>query len=296
MRQGQDRDIATLFLHIPKTAGVSLNQHIAEAFAARAIHPYNVYGHRGNMRQFQFDSNEAYAYYPGHYLLQHFRASTSRISTTITMLRDPVERFLSLFYFLQAHPIIYKDHPEIDVQKLSIEAYVANDRLVDMTDNTDPQAFHLIGNIDWEDRTPPDGLSTRIWPGDLDTCLERSRQTLDGIEVVGLTERFADSIQLLCYTYGWSPPREIVHENATKRPASLKIDQDLRKQIVAYSPLDIALYAYGTALFERRYRAMLRDLHARYGNGAAPVGEGSPREAVWVWLVRHAAAVRRGSA
>ena len=289
-------DTATLFLHIPKTAGVSLNEHIAQAFTALPIHPYNVYGHRGNFRQTTFDPTVAYAYYPGHYLLEHFKGLIQRNYTTITMLRDPVERFISLFYFLQAYPVIYKDFPWIDLQGMSLQAYIENERLVDATDNTDPQAFHLIGNIDWEEEAPPDGLSTRIWPGDLTTSLERGRQTLDEIEVVGLTERFTESLQLLYYVYGWQPPREIVHLNVTKRPSDLHIDVALRERISAYSPLDTALYSYASTLFEGRYRAMLLDLHARYGESASPVDADTPTETVWGWIERHAATIRRGTA
>jgi len=57
-----------------------------------------------------------------------------------------------------------------------------------------------------------------------EALLARAKMRLAGFEFVGIVECFEESVQRLCVTFGWSPPRRLPRLN-TSRPETLAVQQ-----------------------------------------------------------------------
>src|SRR5688572_13477555 len=82
------------FLHIPKTAGTSLAVLLEHHFDKNDIFPYYL------TREWPGVSREVFRdsrYFRGHFYYDLLTKLLEKPPVTITMLRDPVERFISQF-------------------------------------------------------------------------------------------------------------------------------------------------------------------------------------------------------
>ena len=97
-----DEDNQLVFIHIPKTAGTSLRYMIEPHFGVSEICPlYN----RGELEGVNSQYIERFPYIRGHIPYELMEKMLTRKRTWITMLRDPVERYISQFLFQQAKPV-----------------------------------------------------------------------------------------------------------------------------------------------------------------------------------------------
>src|SRR5262249_32600052 len=104
-------------------------------------------------------------------------------ATYITVLRDPVERALSAYYYMRT----YKLHPfswKLRKEKWSLEEYV--------------------------ERTPRDNVQCKIMAGadyhgpSTQEIFETAKQHMNRyFSVVGLSERFEESLALMKLRFGW---------------------------------------------------------------------------------------------
>jgi len=87
-----------------------------------------------------------------------------------------------------------------------------------------------------------------------ESLLARAKTRLAGFEFVGIAERFEESVQLLCATFGWSPPRRLPRLN-TSRPDALTVQQlppKIRDEIEELTRLDAELFRFGEQSFEQQ--------------------------------------------
>lgn len=84
-------------------------------------------------------------------------------------------------------------------------------------------------------------------------ALEIAKQNLQAhFSLVGLTERFDETLILLKQAFGWKTPF-YVKENVTKnRQSKDSISQESIEVIQHYNQLDIQLYQYAQQLFEQQ--------------------------------------------
>ena len=84
--------------------------------------------------------------------------------------------------------------------------------------------------------------------------LETAKQRLSEFAFFGLTERFEESMMLLCYTFGWKPLPTIPRENIGQQ--NLKIEElqgDVLEEIKKCTEIDSQLYQYAQNLFDKRF-------------------------------------------
>ncbi|QFT61374.1 sulfotransferase family 2 domain-containing protein [Roseivivax sp. THAF30] len=86
-----------VFLHIPKTAGQAVHQAIAQAVGAPAISPVRVHSQAGRGRA-QFPPG--YRVYSGHIDWESLEMLGPG-TRTFTVLRDPLERIASFYFYLR---------------------------------------------------------------------------------------------------------------------------------------------------------------------------------------------------
>lgn len=142
-----------------------------------------------------------------------------------TMLRDPVERVISHYYWLRARNERFQKSLREAVEDGTIE------------DNLQTRVISAV--------TPPFGEMPQQA---LDLAVER----LEGFAVVGLTERFDESVVLLTRTLGW---RRMVYarENVTpnRKPVE-EISEEELELIRTHNALDIELYAAARRHFKKQ--------------------------------------------
>jgi hypothetical protein len=231
-----------LFLHIPKAGGTTLYSVLEKQFPQEAcysvpdrLHPVDL---PPNLDQYRL-----VRVHQGYDVYRCFQ----RKPVYVTMLREPIARAVSYYYHIRRH----SDHPLHEV------VLKREYSLLDCLNDTKMQ--HRFGNA--QTRL----LAFRILPGDDlpsgDVQLEMAKVRLHEFAYFGLVESFARSVQLLTYTFGWSPITHIQRLNAApESDYDESISPEVRGAIAACNDLDIALYDYAVQLFQERYQQMLWEL------------------------------------
>lgn len=195
-----------------------------------------------------------------------------RPSMYLTMLREPVDRALSVYYHLRQAGHLA---PGVTLEEFAGDG--ADPQRVWWIDNA--QVRYLAGEqgriVD-----VPRGCCTRAM---LDVALERLRA--ENV-FFGLTEHFDASMVLLRRTLGWRSCHHVPANAAGGRRAVSEVDPAVIERLVALNALDAQLYVRAAGLFSERLGAggepVRREL-ARY-----PVA--NRRHALWMGPVQRALA------
>jgi hypothetical protein len=171
-----------------------------------------------------------------------------------TVLRDPVERTVSRYFY--GHDIQRRGLGGGLAADVSIEAWLDENVLHSYNNQT---AF--LGGL-WA-RHHLDGEEMRREHFDRE-LLERAKRNLESHEVVGLTERFDETLLLLRDAYDWPMVRTLyrpVNRGGKRRSAPALSEREL-EAVRASNALDIELYEHARQLFESRLAERVPD-HAR---------------------------------
>jgi hypothetical protein len=228
MREVDDK--AVIFLHIPKTAGTTLNRIIEWQYNPLAIFTMDPYRIRATPERLQKLSERrrrrlrmvrGHLYYGVHEFLPQG-------ATYFTMLREPVARFFSSYYFIQRRPL-HPMHRKVTTERIGVEDFV---RLTPRRQNLQCSLISGIKN---------DGRSD-------ERMLEVAKENLaKSFSVIGLAERFEESLVLMAQAYDWEIP---FYENRKVSKTRPKIDPAAVEMIREHNRLDLELYDFGKSLFE----------------------------------------------
>jgi hypothetical protein len=167
----------------------------------------------------------------------------------LTMLRHPVDRIISHYYFAKAD--VGPRGGDVDVEltrQFSFEEYVHSDAPEVRIHLDNHQVTHFFPLV-W------DGL-TDLSPSER---LELAKQGLRHYDLVGVFEEFEDFLTILAIDAGWRPLERIPRVNVTrKRPRLADVDGSVVKHLEDLNQLDIALYEYARRLFQSKRRQVLR--------------------------------------
>ena len=231
-----------ILLHIPKTAGTTLSTVVERQFAAGTVHSF---GSNAEASIAAFDAWPSSDKVKIRLLAGHMSFGVHRSlpvpSTYVTMLRDPVERMISEYYYILRTPSHYLYEPFAEAG-LSLRQALEG-RLHVMLN--DPQTRLLSGV--WG-RRPFGELTSH----DLSVAKRTLREFCS---VVGIAERFDESLLLLKHTFGW---RDLAYrsQNVTPgRPRRIDLDASTLRAIERANPLDRELYDYAVNVFEQQQRA-----------------------------------------
>lgn len=229
------------FLHIPKTAGTSLFRLFANNLGRNnVLHVRNA----GNLGP-KLLALRRYLLVGGHFTYSQSKyLQKNRYS--IVFLRNPVDRFLSHYFFYRYAPIA-PDVVVANAQSLDLSSFV--DLYSKQKCNTicNAQVWFLTGSIN--DATFSMG-----------NLLDLARENLSKINFTGIYEYFEDSVDLLSYDCKWPPACSIPVENVTaKRPECAEIDNRVLDRIAELNRYDLELYQYGVKLFNNKKRGILRE-------------------------------------
>ena len=224
-----DRE-ALIFLHIPKTAGTTLNRIIEwqySPFAIYTIDPYRIRATAERLKRLPEARRRRLRVVRGH-LSYGIHECLPQGATYITMLRDPVARVLSAYYFVLRRPF-NPLHRKLKKERLGVE-----DCLRLFPDRQNLQCRFIAGV---KDAAPAD-----------ERLVEMAKENLTkSFSVVGISERFEESLMLMAKTFAWEIPSYENRKVAKTRP---QIDPGVVEMIRDHNRLDLELYEFGKGLFE----------------------------------------------
>jgi hypothetical protein len=172
-----------------------------------------------------------------------------RPASYITMLRHPVERIMSLYHFEKLVEARFGEHQGIKMPDgTTLESFVESPPFRDV-DNGQTRRISGI--------SPAVGNCTRA-------MVERAKENLrDHFAVVGITERFDETLVLLKRAFSWN--RDVFYYPMNTNPGRGGIkheSQDTIDMILARNALDYELYQFATELMESavsRYGSAFQD-------------------------------------
>jgi hypothetical protein len=225
-------DEAVIFLHVPKTAGTTLNRLIEweyPLFEIYSIDPVFFKWSASHLWQLPVRRLKRTRMFKGHMLFGLHKVLPQR-ATYITVLREPVDRVISAFYFMRSyilHPLYWKLRRE----NWTLEDFVRHSRRENV------QSKILAGG---EYNSP---CTKEVF--------EQAKENVFGhFSVVGLSERFEESLALMKLRFGWKLQRYSRFNVTRARPRKRDLPQSTLDLIVEKNSFDLALYECAAKLFE----------------------------------------------
>lgn len=157
-------------------------------------------------------------------------------TTYVTMMRHPVERVLSQYYFNRMNHWVPDD---LEAYVLGRTQYMPDQMAVDNL-----QTRYISAQAGLPDNTTPGACSSKMF--------EQAKAHLEAyFKIVGLVEAFDTSLVLMQQAFGWRPPYYAMHyRRLLKTNHQYRVDPGLVQAILDRNAWDIELYQVAQNLFE----------------------------------------------
>jgi SAM-dependent methyltransferase len=241
MSSKPESERTTIYLHIPKTGGMSLDRVLARNYEPVTV--YDMYGELDEATRkllaVPVEQRARIRLLKGH-IPFGVHVHLPLPCVYFTLLRRPVDRIVSLYHFAQQTPGHHLYRP-IRVEGMSLL------ELVDahITAEFDNQLIRDLANR----RDIQIGECTR-------EVLELAQENVERyFTVVGLMERFDETVHLLAQAHGWRSWLGAEVVNATANRGSRKpLDRAVLQHIQELNALDLEFYEWAVQRFERQMR------------------------------------------
>ncbi len=248
------------FLHIPKTAGTTLNAVLDQHYSADTILPSDYFGKNAlhvthkeitDAKRTEFNSYQLiHGHFGGDILANYLPNHLS-----MTILRDPVARVVSLYNDWRTKSDYSYEH-----------AIQPARELIEIARKFPIDEFLLCGH-ELADRQFKDGQARQLVstlalhePADAQAGCDR----LDGMDLVGTTEMLEPTIHLLTQMMGWAPIANFASLNRSSGPMKTdQLDSRTREIIHEFTQADQVVYRHAQKLISRRLSESLSGLISR---------------------------------
>lgn len=244
------------FVHVMKTGGTTVFRYLRENFELDELYPYRPLDIRFDGDEVDLTHHLRVPYLVG---LPAERRRRIRVYTghfpfvatellggdfvTVTLLRDPVERTISLLRQLtRGTPWLDpSDRPPIPLPLEEVYEHPAvfeplihdhQTKVFSMEASDQPDTYRDVIVVD-ADR------------------LAVARRNLEAVDVLGLTERYDDFLDRLAARTAWHMPRGL-QKNAAPVDDAAPVSESFRRRIASDNAIDVELYEHAKALLERR--------------------------------------------
>lgn len=246
------------FVHVMKTGGTTLFRNLRENYALDELYPYRKLDiqYDGPTLNIRHHLSVSYVVGLSPERRQHIRVYTGHFPfitselmqeelTTLTLLRDPVERTISLLRQFKRKapwvqdpdrrpPLASKTLEEVYDHPLVFGPLVHNHqtKIFSMKPSDAPESYMDVVEVD-------------------ESRLALAKHNLSQVDVVGLTERYDEFLDEVEARFGWVVERD-ARANATPASEIQPVSDTLRQRIAEDNALDMELYEYAKDLVDRR--------------------------------------------
>jgi hypothetical protein len=247
---GTDTTEALIFLHIPKSAGTTLNRLIEWEYPIRqmySVDPVFFRWSRARLWRLPQQRLQRFRVFKGH-MPFGLHEVLPQPATYITVMRGPVERVLSAYFFMKNY-VLHPNYWKFRRERWTLEDFVR--------------------------RSPRENVQTKMIAGaDYDApctaeTLAKAKENLRYFTVLGLTERFEESLALMKLRFGWRLESYSSFNVTRTRPKKPDLPQSTLNLIAERNRFDIELYEcaakrFAQAVDDKRAEvaAILRELEA----------------------------------
>jgi hypothetical protein len=235
-----------IFLHLPKTGGVTLRRTLKWKYAPDLLNFETLTKPAESLGEVPLSERRNARVLLGH-LHYGVHDYIPQRCEYITLLREPIARVVSYYYYILEHPKHWR-YAELVRPGTSLDEFVRTspERGVE-NDQTRMLSGRGAGELD------AGSLGRK--------ALDEAKRNLEGFLVVGLTERFDESFVLIRRALGWRFPLYATANVATRaKPASETALEAIRER----NQLDLELYEFARGLFsaaiERQAEAVRREV------------------------------------
>ncbi|MEM7591329.1 MAG: sulfotransferase family 2 domain-containing protein [Cyanobacteria bacterium P01_A01_bin.83] len=247
LTESKKTEKSIIFLHIPKVGGTTVNKIIDRQYKQNTI-----YRIRTDSRKRIQDCVDEFKVIPssekerikvvmGHmgFGLHDFLPQPS---VYITLLRDPIERTISYYYYVLRKSNHYL-HQKVTYEKMSLEDCI-NTGISTELDNS--QTRILSASNGDSDSTVPFGQCN-------EEMLEKAKKNLQEHFIgVGLVESFDKSLLLFKKLLNWNNTFYLKRNVTKSRPLQSDFSQETLNLIKKQNEFDIELYKYASELFNQQ--------------------------------------------
>jgi hypothetical protein len=238
-----------VFVHVPKAAGATLRWIMDQQYNEKAVYRSDMHLYSSAFREFQNLPKEQLAKIRcliGHLpygIHEHLPGPVDYV----TLLRNPVDRFLSKYAYLRNNKWVADELKVKEKQLESLEAFI---EMQVERNAVNFQTRQISGCVDLLHATPP--YDKPMTNDSLETAKKNLKQEF---AVVGLQEQFNASLLLMKHAFGWD--NVFYHkQNVTSRPVPRKkISSKIRDLIEQHNQLDIQLVNFAKELFAEQISA-----------------------------------------
>ena len=262
-----------VFVHIPKTAGTTLNSILAHRYSSGEFHEVMMRGmsliaprHMAPPKPLISPSKlrrlrSALKHQHGPQVINgHFDMSLARLLPTsaqyVTILREPVERAISHFCHYRK---LTADPAHALAMRSTLTEWVSTCGLVEMDNG---QTRRLAGE-----------MALPIGDVSCQTLAKAKANLATRFAVVGLTERFAESQILLHRNFNWPYFRYAARNAGENRPRRTEVGGEALAIMENSNRFDIELYRFASELFEQAVSKVDMDRELSAMNNAPEYAE-----------------------
>ncbi len=258
--------------HINKCAGSTLLEYLPQKYAAsKVLKVENFVGAGRDFSRVPHDlvSRAGFIHDPSG--VTDWKTKQGAI-TTLAFFRDPVARLVSEWQMVRAWPDAATENSEELARcradaRAGFRSYLLSSEPLLTASSWNQMAAHLLlGDEElWKRRNAFEFLSN---PDFARLIRQRALDNLARIDLIGLTERFDESLLLLCLAMEWPDPRPLQNHNV-RETATLQqeIDGSTLQLAEACTAIDREIHGEACRMFEARLaslghptQAQLKDL------------------------------------
>jgi hypothetical protein len=249
------------FVHVMKTAGTTFAMQLTLQFSPDSIYPargidwespsdLQRYTDIPRLLAISAERRSQIRIYTGHFPYMVRELLDPRL-VVLTLLRDPIERIISVLKHFKRLDDRYRD---MDLEQIYDDEHIFG-------------AFVHNQLTAIFSRTPEDGYLTIEEPITVDDHrLAVAKANLAKVQVVGLTSCYADFIAELRTRFGWWPNGLDLSGHANVSVEPWEIRPSLRGRIADDNRHDIDFYRYAERLVRERNRARFAELDGGMGD------------------------------
>lgn len=238
------------FIHVMKTAGTTFAFQLRRQFPADVTYPWTeaepgspegdeAYASIERLLTLPPERRAAVELFTGHFPYMVCEAMAVDL-VTLTVLREPVARTVSVLRHFKRLDERYRSLPlEAIYEDEEVYRYFVHNhqaKIFALTREDNPRGF--LRPITWDDDR-----------------LALAKENLAKVDVIGLTERYAEFVEGLRARFGWWTRGVDVGGRANASIDAGELEPAMRRRIAEDNAYDVEFYRYATELVDRRRRA-----------------------------------------